>query len=426
MVAIHSFPHLCIKERVNKFMKIQLRSLMISLLVFICSCKFVEIVKGNGILFDISEIFIGENIKNPYSIAISKEGMVYLGDATAKTYFVYNPHTKAVVREDILQNHVEKFSSIAMNNKGEIFFGDMNKKRIYKMDRKGDIITFALNIEFPLYGMFFYHKNLYVVEGGGITFISPKGLKRSLIYDTVLLNSVQDLTFDKDGNLFVTDTEHEVLYKITPNLDIFIIESPLLRQPRGITIDSQGNLYITNTVSNKDQRSYIVIITPKNKIFQITSLMSDFMHLEQVKFNKVDGCLYVASYSSRKFGKSSSIDYLNIDDKDGENVVIKFVKSGGLNKSTLSKIPLIQTPPEDKQYLVKKFSFDLTPNGSLKNWTFREKCIKKYEYFKIRSNNDILLKGVRFTTSNLESGYIHLKHLGNNLAYGWFFSIPCV
>jgi len=121
---------------------------------------------------------------------------------------------------------------LAIDNKGNLFAADFN--RIYKITPAGAVSTFA-----------------------------EASIKKhsDRITDTIRLSQIEDLVTDEHENIYLSEA-HRIL-KITPNGSLSIVAggspgykdgdggSAKFNEPKGIAIDKQGNIYVADSNNNR-------------------------------------------------------------------------------------------------------------------------------------------------------------------------------
>ena len=132
---------------------------------------------------------------------------------------------------------------------------------------------FVSNFNTP-YALAFYNGLLYVsqTKSNLISKITPDG--HTSIYIDHDLSSPTGMVFDKQGNLYVansnTTNSNGFITKISPNKTVYTVISDGLCYPTGLAIDNQGNLFIA-TNGDTDYNGKIMKLSPTGKISTFVS-----------------------------------------------------------------------------------------------------------------------------------------------------------
>src|SRR5215471_7836905 len=67
------------------------------------------------------------------------------------------------------------------------------------------------------------------------------------------LNHPKGIIVDNSGNVFIADTAHDQIVKMTPagDVGVFIITGTSLSSPEGLAWDGSGNIYVVDTGNNR-------------------------------------------------------------------------------------------------------------------------------------------------------------------------------
>jgi sugar lactone lactonase YvrE len=191
---------------------------------------------------------IAAKFNNPEGLAIDSKGNLYIADRD--NHRIRKVDTRGIVTT-VAGNGNEGYSGdegfavaaklndptgIAIDNTGNVYIADMDNHRIRKIDSDGVITT---------------------VVGNGNARYSGDGELATVAE----LNSPHDVTIDKEGNFYITDTRNHRIRKVNVNSIITTIagngnegysgdEGPAiaakLNDPESIVVDSKGNLYIAD------------------------------------------------------------------------------------------------------------------------------------------------------------------------------------
>jgi len=127
-------------------------------------------------------------------------------------------------------NQVAGPMGIAIDKEGNIYFAEKNYHRIRKVDKDGNITTVAGT------GSAGYDGNS-----------GPASMRK--------LNYPEDIAVDDSGNLYITDTENNMIRKVNKDGILESVVQPgslfNLNSPSGIAIDISGNVYIADTENHR-------------------------------------------------------------------------------------------------------------------------------------------------------------------------------
>ncbi len=166
---------------------------------------------------------------------------------------------------------------LAIDAQDNIYVADTDNNRVLKFSNTGVMSVVSDQLKLPAAVAVTPTGNVYVADTGNNRILSnasgamsPLVLKDALgtpsTSSTALLNSPQGIAVDASGNVFVADTNNNVVRKIDPTGKTSIIAgnvlegsasenvpavSAPLRHPVGVAIDAQGNIYIADTDNNR-------------------------------------------------------------------------------------------------------------------------------------------------------------------------------
>lgn len=151
---------------------------------------------------------------------------------------------------EVFADGIDGADGIAMDNQGNMYVGSRSSNTIYKVDAKGKASEFmTLQCEELLCMTTDKDNNLYAAGKDKVFKIDTKGN----ISETGGFTCADDLRLDGKGNLFVTDSYENRVYKLTPDFSKSVfIESDIDRAKlgkgwhiTGISFDKEyKNLYI--------------------------------------------------------------------------------------------------------------------------------------------------------------------------------------
>jgi sugar lactone lactonase YvrE len=164
---------------------------------------------------------------------------------------------------------------MTVDSSGNVYVADYGNNEIRKITPQGAVSTVFNNAGYfvPIYGVgthstffspvdvaFDSSGNFYVLEStGSIIKITPSYGVSYLVQNAFV--GAQAFAIDKSNNLYVTDTNKNVIDKITPNGTVTTIAgvpgvagttdgpagSALFNQPAGIAVDASGDIFVADT-----------------------------------------------------------------------------------------------------------------------------------------------------------------------------------
>ncbi|MDD2815217.1 MAG: DUF839 domain-containing protein [Thiotrichaceae bacterium] len=166
---------------------------------------------------------------------------------------------------------------LAIDAQDNIYVADTDNNRVLKFSNAGVMSVVSDQVKLPGALAVTPTGSVYIADTGNNRILSnasgamsPLVLKDALgtpsTTSTSLLNSPQGIAVDASGNVFVADTNNNVVRKIDTTGKTSIIAgngmegsasenvsaaSAPLRHPVGVTVDAQGNIYIADTDNNR-------------------------------------------------------------------------------------------------------------------------------------------------------------------------------
>jgi len=241
-------------------------------------------------------------VNSPLGIVVDRTGNVYIADNV--NYRIIKITSAGVVStlagsdsgESGNTNGVgtaARFSNpfgLALDAAGNLYVTELESNLIRKITPAGDVSTFAGNgasgsadgngslasFNQPAGIVIDASGNLYVTDSktnlirkisssGDVTTLAGSGAKGSTNGNGTLtsFNSPIGIAIDASGNLYVADSENNLIRKINPVGDVTTFAGNLVRgsnngagetarftMPYGVTVDATGNLYIADTFGN--------------------------------------------------------------------------------------------------------------------------------------------------------------------------------
>ena len=174
---------------------------------------------------------------------------------------------------------------LAFDSQDNLYVADTFNNRIRKIDKDGNVTTFAgssygdkdgkgISAKFanPNAIVIDSQDNLYVadtfnhkirkidIKGNVTTFAgTSQGYKNGQAIDAQF-NNPRGMTIDSDNNIYIADTFNHKIRKIDANKKVFVIAGNLLEKkrnkikfayPRKLLIDSDNNIYVADTSNSK-------------------------------------------------------------------------------------------------------------------------------------------------------------------------------
>jgi len=166
---------------------------------------------------------------------------------------------------------------LAIDAQDNIYVADTDNNRVLKFSNTGVMSVISDQVKLPAAVAVTPTGSVYIADTGNNRILSnasgamnPLALKDALgtpsTSGSSLLNSPQGIAVDASGNIFVADTNNNVVRKIDPTGTASIIagngfegsaseNAPAalapLRHPVGVAVDAQGNLFIADTDNNR-------------------------------------------------------------------------------------------------------------------------------------------------------------------------------
>ena len=166
---------------------------------------------------------------------------------------------------------------ITKDSNGNVFVSDTGNNAIRKIDIYGNVTTYTEGLIAPRGIVLDEYGNIFVAESGGhairkidnqgnvTTFAGQRGIVGSADGNGIQaqFNRPHDLVFDKNGNIYVTDTFNHLIRKIDTNGNVTTIAgtgeagsqdgislNSSFCHPMGIVIDTKENLFIAENCNH--------------------------------------------------------------------------------------------------------------------------------------------------------------------------------
>lgn len=240
-------------------------------------------------------------IQQASGIAVSPTGALYFADSNSSVRVVSNGivSTAAGYRHfagdsvPATQSLLSSPHGLAIDVIGNVYVADSNNFRLRQIDVTGMMWTVAgtgqcgltgdwgtavsAAMTRPLAVATDTAQNIYLGFDGYVRLITPGGIIRTIAGGGTVLDSgisassaslgkVNGIAVDASGNIYLSDTDHHVIRKITPDGVIRTVAgtgtagqsgdgsaaiSAQLNSPTGLAFDSAGNLYIADTNNSR-------------------------------------------------------------------------------------------------------------------------------------------------------------------------------
>jgi sugar lactone lactonase YvrE len=186
------------------------------------------------------------NLWDPMGVAVDHGGNLYIADTGNSLIRQVTPDTGLITKVagggnsgdggTATSARLNRPAGIAVDSSGNLYFADSFSSRIRKVTASTGVIT--------------------TVAGGGSAFPGDNGLATS-----ASLNVPQGVDVDSSGNLYIADTNHNLIRKVTASTGVITTvagggnsglgdggpaTSASLSFPWGVTLDASGNLFIAD------------------------------------------------------------------------------------------------------------------------------------------------------------------------------------
>lgn len=238
-------------------------------------------------------------------------------------------------------------SSIAIDSKGNLFVSDPDAGRIRKIGPDGivstvvsGIVAMGLCICRQTKDIYAVGTGVYIIPANGGPVKSFAGLNAFGKSDGTF-GHLDGITDDYDGNFVVVDSIKNQLFKISPSGHVSIFAGSgnagssdgmgikaSFNGPRGITIDGSGNFYVTDTQNNVVRK-----ITPNGSVSTLLRLAPivnpDFLFPRGIVVDPLDN-LYIADTVGGKVKRILSNTMLNTLAGDPQSIDCSLKSPSGI------------------------------------------------------------------------------------------------
>lgn len=233
---------------------------------------------------------MGGGIQQPEGIACNDDSLFIVADTGNNRLLQYSLQEKDLKGgTEIKIPELTYPLKVQINSKGEIYALDGKKRRIVRMNPKGDFMGYLDPKGFPYNVPFFprsfiidKNDDIFVLDvlSGSVLLLDPTGSYKRHIDLPKNYGFISDLAVDTAGNLLIIDSVNSTIFIANSESETFSPLSKNLKEtasfPTGIAVDGRGLIYLVDTNGNK-----IVILT------QDGSLLG-----QQLGLGWVDGALH--------------------------------------------------------------------------------------------------------------------------------------
>ena len=233
-----------------------------------------------------TKIQIIPDLKNPYGIAVSRSGLIYIADSGNYCIKIFNSNgefLKKIGGPGSKGTGLNFPQGIAVDDNGDIYVVDSNNGRIAIFNTGGELKGSIGTIGgYP--GAFYTPKGIFLHRDGriyvantrnhiiyvfdkstrkllqsyGLLGEDPAGLKKGSMEYRFRLPT--DIAIASNGNIYVLDSKHGKI-KVLDNEGKFLFkfgengsEIGQLNSPEGIVLDSKQDVYVCDTLNSRLQK----------------------------------------------------------------------------------------------------------------------------------------------------------------------------
>ena len=187
-----------------------------------------------GVAVDTSgNLYIADTGNHRIRVVTKSTGFITTVAGSGRTFFAYGDHQATT-------QNLHNPQGIAVDASGNIYIADTDNYRIRVVTKSTGVIT--------------------VVAGNGDNEFGGDGR----LAKSVAITLPQSIAVDAYGNIYIADTDHHRIRKITKGMITTVAgngqdgnagdggqaTSAQLRSPRGVAVDASGNIYISDVMSN--------------------------------------------------------------------------------------------------------------------------------------------------------------------------------
>jgi len=218
-------------------------------------------------------------VEKPVSVAVSKEGLVYVGSRSLGSVSVFDVHSQRLFKLGSGDGEFSQPNGIAVDSAGNAYVADSGSDTVKVYDSQGKI-KFTIGKNSVGEEQFNFPVSIAIDDEAGEVYVSDLPILQS---DTGVYEGARIQVFDTAGNL-------------KRGFGTYGVDKGSLVKPLGITLDDEGRLYASdsykNIVSVFDQQGAYI-----GDIYDIENPMRTPLGLV---FSKNSGRLYVTSLNTVK------------------------------------------------------------------------------------------------------------------------------
>jgi sugar lactone lactonase YvrE len=189
---------------------------------------------------------IGQGLYDPYSVAVDAAENVYVAEAPENV-------VKKVAPSGKITKVGWGFKSpygVAVDGSGNVYVADYSARKVKRVAPGGQITTVVSSIAYPQgVAVDVRCKSqcaVYVSSENGPVYMISSGYP-------LAIGSFDDpfgIATNASGNVYVADTQHNSVEKVTPSGTITAIGSGFKR-PQGVAVDAKGDVFVADAGNSK-------------------------------------------------------------------------------------------------------------------------------------------------------------------------------
>ncbi len=234
----------------------------------------------------------------PLGLAFDHAGKLYVTEPNSGRIFSFTPNADTPPTAAMFASGVPGANGVAFDRDGNLWVSDgtTGQGRVWRVDAHGSVTEvfrvqpMANDVNVDAAGIGGVGRDVRTLPQGTITFTpapptAPRSATNTAGSQPLVANG---LAFDKDGNLFVSDTARGALWKVkldrqgnvlskvncdttfsTPDTKTLCLENvfvshPLLEGADGIALDRAGNIWV-----DANERNAVIVVTGNGKVIEV-------------------------------------------------------------------------------------------------------------------------------------------------------------